>query len=277
MGDQTPWLYERTWPEVRAYLERDDVILLPVGSTEQHGWHLPVMTDAAEAIAVARGAGAKAGVLVAPPVWYGWTPHHTGYPGTITLRAETLTAVIEDVCQSLFHQGFRRIIIVNGHRVANLPPIEIAAVKVRNRTGGYILIFDLALSARVEMASITSGNPGAVGHACEDETSQMLHSHGNLVKMSEARRAVHPASGRFHFGGFATVDPAVTAVNFVWSPPTPGEFLERSGPTGASGDPTLASAEKGRLIYEAQVNNLCELIDQSRRVPVTMRPFDIPI
>ena len=68
MAEQTPWLYERTWPEVRAYLEHDDVILLPVGSTEQHGLHLPLMTDAAEAIAVARGAGTKAGVLVAPPV-----------------------------------------------------------------------------------------------------------------------------------------------------------------------------------------------------------------
>jgi creatinine amidohydrolase len=277
MAEQTPWLYERTWPEVRAYLERDDVILLPVGSTEQHGLHLPLMTDAAEAIAVARGAGEKARVLVAPPVWYGWTPHHMGYPGTVTLRADTLTAVIEDVCQSLFHHGFRRIIIINGHRLANLPPLEIAAVKVRNRTGGYILIFDLALSTRVEMAAITSGEPGAVGHACEDETSQMLHSHGDLVKMGEARRAVHPPAGRFNLGGFATVDPAVANVNFAWRPLTPGEFSEKSGPTGASGDPTLASPEKGRSIFEAQVSNVCELIAESRRTPVTMRPFDIPI
>jgi creatinine amidohydrolase len=277
MAEQTPWLYERTWPEIKAYLDRDDVILLPVGSTEQHALHLPVMTDAAEAIAVARGAGEQAGVLVAPPVWYGWTPHHMGYPGTITLRAETLTTVIEDVCQSLFYHGFKRIIIINGHRLANLPPIEIAAVKVRNRTGGYVLIFDLALSVRVEMASITSGTLGAVGHACEDETSQMLHSYGHLVKMSEARRAVHVSDGRFNFAGFATVDPAVANVNFAWSPFTPGEFKERSGPTGASGDPTLASREKGRLIFEAQVNNVCELIAHSRRVSVTMRPFDIPI
>ncbi|HLJ61055.1 MAG TPA: creatininase family protein [bacterium] len=277
MSDQTSWLHERTWPEIKAYLERDDVVLLPVGSTEQHARHLPVMTDAAEAIAVAQGAGARAGVLVAPPVWYGWTPHHMAYPGTITLRAETLTAVVEDVCQSLFYHGFKRIIIINGHRLANLPPIEIAAVKVRNRTGGYVLLFDLSLSARVEIGAITSGQPGAVGHACEDETSQMLHSYGHLVKMSEARRAVHPPSGRFCFAGFATVDPAVAGVNFVWAPSTPKEFLARSGPTGVSGDPTLASPEKGRLIFEAQVNNLCELIAATRRVAVEMRPFDIPI
>ncbi len=277
MADQTPWLHERSWPEIQAYLARDDVALLPVGSTEQHARHLPVMTDAAEAIAVALGAGRKAGVLVAPPVWYGWTPHHMAYPGTITLRAETLTAVIEDVCQSLFYHGFRRIFIVNGHRLANLPPIEIAAVKVRNRTGGYVMLFDLALSARVEIGAITSGRPGAVGHACEDETSQMLHSYGHLVNMREAQRAVHPPNGRFSLAGFATVDPAVAGVNFAWAPATPQEFLARSRPTGASGDPTLASPEKGRLIFEAQVNNLCELIADSRRATVTMRPFEIPL
>lgn len=277
MAEHSPWLYERAWPEIRAYLERDDVVLLPVGSTEQHARHLPVMTDAAEAIAVAAGAGTRAGVLVAPPVWYGWTPHHMGYAGTITLRAETLTAVVEDVCQSLFYHGFRRIIVVNGHRLANLPPIEIAAVKVRNRTGGYVALFDLALSARVEIGAVTSGEPGAVGHACEDETSQMLHSYPHLVNMREARRATHTPAGRFCMAGFATVDPAVSSMNFAWAPATPEEFLARSAPTGVSGDPTLATAEKGRLIFEAQVNNLCELIVQSRRVPVTMREVQVPI
>jgi creatinine amidohydrolase len=277
MAELSPWLYERSWPEIRAYLEQDDVILLPVGSTEQHARHLPVMTDAAEAIAVALGAGTRAGVLVAPPVWYGWTPHHMSYAGTITLRAETLTALVEDVCQSLFYHGFRRIVIVNGHRLANLPPIEIAAVKVRNRTGGYILLFDLALSARVEIGAVTSGERGAVGHACEDETSQMLHSYAHLVDMREARRGVHPPAGRFSLAGFATVDPAVSEVNFAWAPPTPQEFLARSAPTGVSGDPTLATPEKGRLIFEALVNNLCELIAESRRVAVTMRPVEIPI
>ncbi len=80
MAERGRWLHERRWPEIRAHLERDDVALLPVGSTEQHGRHLPVMTDAAEAIAVAVGAAARAGVLIAPPLWYGWTAHHMAYP-----------------------------------------------------------------------------------------------------------------------------------------------------------------------------------------------------
>lgn len=277
MPDATPWMHERTWPEIKAYLDRDDVVLLPVGSTEQHGHHLPVMTDAAEAIAVALGAGERAGVLVAPPLWYGWTPHHMSYPGTVTLRAETLTALVEDVCQSLFFHGFRRIVVINGHRVANLPPIEVGVVKVRNRTGGQVLLYDLALGVRTEMRQLTSGEPGSVGHACEDETSQMLHSYGHLVHMDRARRAVHEPQGRFHLGGFSSPDPALPDMNMAWSPRTPEEFARASAPTGVAGDPTKASAEKGARVLQAQVGNVCELIELCRQMPIQMKSFSIPI
>jgi len=278
MRTQGSWLHERRWPEIETYLETDDVALLPVGSTEQHGRHLPVMTDAAESIGVAVAAGERAGVLVAPPLWYGWTPHHMAYPGTITLRAETLTAIIEDVCQSLIYHGFNRLIVVNGHRVANLPPIEIAAVKVRNRTGGRILIYDLALSARREIGAITSGEPGAVGHACEDETSQMLHSYGHLVAMDEARRAVHPPGGNVAYGTFASSDPAAPITNVVWAGSTVAEYAQRTAPGGGvGGDPTKATAEKGRRIFEAQVDNLCKVIAYSRTLSAERRAFDIPL
>ena len=278
MPERGPWLYERRWPEIEEYLKDDDVALLPVGSTEQHGPHLPVATDAAEAIAVAVGAGEKAGVLVAPPLWYGWTPHHMAYPGTITLRPETLIAIIEDVCQSLVYQGFRRIIVINGHRIANLPPIEIAIAKVRNRTGGYVALYDLALSARLEMRQIVSGELGAVGHACEDETSQMLHSYPQLVDMTQAKRAVHVSDSRYMFGAFSTPDPAQVDVNFVYRPSTVEEFGEHSRQfQGVGGDPTKATPEKGRLIYDAQVSNVCELIEIARGHQVTIKDFSIPI
>jgi creatinine amidohydrolase len=276
--ERGPWLHERRWPEIEAYLERDDVVLLPVGSTEQHGPHLPVMTDAAEAIAVAVGAGKRAGVLVAPPVWYGWTPHHMAYPGTITLRPETLTALIEDVGQSLVHHGFKRILILNGHRVANLPPIEIAVARLRNRTGAYVALYDLALSVRRDMARITSGEVGAVGHACEDETSQMLYSYGHLVDMSEARAAVPQAGSRFFQSGFNTPDPALKEIDFIYRPWTTDEFREHSAPhQGVMGDPTRASFEKGEQIFEAQVTAVCELVEISRRHPVELKDRSIPV
>jgi creatinine amidohydrolase len=274
---RAPWLQERQWPEVDAYLRRDDVVVLPVGSTEQHGPHLPLGTDTAEAIAVALAAADRLDVLVAPPLWFGWTAHHMGYPGTITLRAETLTAIVEDVCQSLAYHGFRRIVIVNGHRVANLPPLEIAAVKARNRTGAYVAVFDLALSARRELRELVSGTPGAVGHACEDETSQMLWSYPELVATDEIRPATAHNPGKYGFGGFNTADPT-RDVNFVFRPPTVAEYRRNSAATdGVNGDPSRASRELGERIFEALVTNLCEVIDLARAHEVELKPPEIPL
>ena len=278
MEPDSPWLHERRWPEIKDYLAKNDVILLPIGSTEQHGPHLPVMTDAGEAIAVALGAGRQGGVLVAPPIWYGWTPHHMAYPGTVTLRPETLTALVEDICQSLAYQGFTRIIILNGHRLANLPPVEIAVSRIRNRTGAYVAVYDLALSARLEMALITSGQIGAVGHACEDETSQMLFSYGHLVEMSLAQPSVRAAESKFFQGGFNSPDPAQTEVNFVYRPWTIEEFADHSSATqGVMGNPALASSEKGARIFEAQVANVLTIIEMARRHAITLKPFAVPL
>ncbi len=275
---RAPWLHERKWSEIREYLNHDDVVLLPVGSTEQHGGALPLMTDAAEATAVAVGAGERCNVLVAPPLWYGWTPHHMGFPGTITLRPETLTAIVEDVCQSLFFHGFKRLLIINGHQVANLPPLEIAAVKVRNRTGGYVAIYDLGLSARVQLRSIVSGEVGAVGHAGENESSQMLYSHPDLVDMNQARRNVVGSASEFFTGGFNTPDPMQDNINFAYAPPTVEEFTERASPySGAMGDATKGSAATGRLIHEAEVTNICKLVELSRTHEVKLKQFSIPI
>ncbi|MBI3966907.1 MAG: creatininase family protein [Chloroflexi bacterium] len=270
------WLYEMKWPEVKEQLERDDVALFPVGSTEQHGPHLPTGVDAQEAITVAEGVSERTGCVIAPPLWYGWTPHHMAYPGTVTLRPETLTAIAEDVCTSLIYHGFKRVVIINGHRVANLPPLEIAAVKVRNRTGGFIAIYDIALSAVDKIGAATSGVTGNVGHACESETSLMLYRYGHLVDMSKAVRAVHTPDPKYAWS-FGNPDPTGVGLNLVSVRSTIAEFGERSGPTGVGGDATLASVEKGQRIYEGIVENLCELVERWRTAPVTLRTFDPPL
>jgi creatinine amidohydrolase len=269
------WLQECKWPEVEEYLKREDIILVPVGSTEQHGPHAPLSTDAAEAIAVCDGVARRAGVLSAPPVWYGWAPHHMRYPGTVTLRPETLMAVVEDICESLVYHGFKKIIVVNGHRVANLPPLEIAAVKVRNRTGAYVAIVDLALVAIVEIREICQGEVGAIGHGCESETSFMMYAHGDLVDVSKAVKQVRPYDPKL-LGGFIFMEPSLTW-NRVWSPRTVEEEYETNKPWGGRGDPTLATAEKGRQIYEAIVKNTVEFLERVRQVPVTIKARSVPI
>ena len=108
-------LAEMSWEEVKEYLARDDRVILPLGSTEEHGRHLGLGTDSIEAEAIARGAGEATGVIVAPTLNYGMALMQMAFPGTIALRPTTLIAVLDDVFRSLYRHGFRRVLIVNGH------------------------------------------------------------------------------------------------------------------------------------------------------------------
>jgi creatinine amidohydrolase len=105
----------RTWPEVEAYLQRCRGVILPLGSTEQHGPTGAIGTDALTAEAVALEVGRRSGVLVAPPQSYGMAEHHLGFPGTVSLQPATLLAVLQDVVLSLARHGFERIFVINGH------------------------------------------------------------------------------------------------------------------------------------------------------------------
>ncbi|WZB63461.1 creatininase family protein [Achromobacter xylosoxidans] len=169
----SPWLHERSWTSVQEYLKHDDLILVPIGATEQHGRHTPLMVDTGWAIAVAEGAALATGTLVAPPQHVGWSPHHLAYCGALTFRPETLISVMVDIGESLIHHGFRKIVFVNGNRIANLPPMEIAAAKLRFSTGAYVSVVDAGLIARREVGEICQA--GENGHGGDSETSFMLH------------------------------------------------------------------------------------------------------
>ncbi|MCS5697950.1 creatininase family protein [Cyanobium sp. FGCU-52] len=105
----------RTWPEVEAYLGRCRGVIVPLGSTEQHGPTGAIGTDALTAEAVALEVGRRTGVLVTPAQSFGMAEHHLGFPGTVSLQPSTLLAVLHDVVLSLAHHGFERIFVINGH------------------------------------------------------------------------------------------------------------------------------------------------------------------
>jgi creatinine amidohydrolase len=107
-------LGEMNWMEVESYLKKDNRIILVLGSTEQHGY-LFLSTDVKVLLTLADAASQQTGVLVAPTVNFGNSPYFMEYPGTISLRVETLINLVEDVVRSLYKSGFRRILILNGH------------------------------------------------------------------------------------------------------------------------------------------------------------------
>ncbi len=107
-------LEELNWFDVEEYLKTDDRLMLVLGSCEQHGY-LSLLTDVKVPLALADAASQKSGVLVAPPLNFGCSPYFLAYPGTLSLRAATLLDLVEDLARSAYRQGFRRLLLLNGH------------------------------------------------------------------------------------------------------------------------------------------------------------------
>ncbi len=107
-------LGEMNWMEVETYLKKEDRLLMVLGATEQHGF-LCTSTDVKIPLALADAASQQSGVIVAPPLNFGCSSYFADYPGTITIRVETLLKIVEDMVRSVYHQGFKRLVILNGH------------------------------------------------------------------------------------------------------------------------------------------------------------------
>jgi creatinine amidohydrolase len=115
MKPPTVFLGEMTNPEVEAFVRDHDTVLVPIGSTEQHGPHGPLLTDVLVPVEVARRVAPRARAAVAPAINYGLSYPHVGFTGVVHLRIATFMAVVEDVAVGLATMGFRRIVFLNGH------------------------------------------------------------------------------------------------------------------------------------------------------------------
>lgn len=258
------WLHELNWKQVTEYLKENDTLLLPVGSTETHGIHLPVGTDTLVPIRIAEDVGKKTNVLVAPPLWYGWTPHHLGHAGTASLTANTYIAAIKEISYSYIYHGFKKIVIVNGHREGNIPPLSIALSTIRNVTGAFMAIIDPFYIAASAVKDLRTSAPGGIGHGGEMETSHMLHLYPEFVDMSQAARIVGQKK-KFRPIEFYDYDDRVITIG------TAAEFNARTGSSGMTGDALMATEEKGKEYHKRLVDNVVEFVLEIKSLQVHLK------
>jgi creatinine amidohydrolase len=174
-------LMEMSSPETAEALKKTNLAILPIGSVEQHGKHLPMGTDYFAAESIARRVTSLTGGLLVDFIPFGVTPLHMGFPGTINLRAETMIAVFMDVCGSLHHHGARNLVFLNWHE-RNLPAVEIAAERVQNECeGARVLIVHAHFIAKDKY-----GQKVGLTHGGELEVLPVLADRPELVRLDLA-------------------------------------------------------------------------------------------
>jgi len=262
-------------PDIQAYLREKDLVMVPIGSCEQHGPHLPLCTDMATAEVVASRAGERAKVLYTPLIWTGYSPQHLGPPGdglgTVTLRASTLVRLYADVARSLIHHGFNKVLFVNGHG-SNMKVIEPLLRAIKYETGAWCGVYKPYAENYLGMLKdILEGPPEETPgwHAGELETSQMLAVAPHLVRMDRA------APGRTHTPAAlppafrkrdGTPDVEFQGFTYFVFPMDHREF----SPSGCIGNPLRATAAKGEAALGRFVDHLVAALAEFERIPVTV-------
>ncbi|ELZ58592.1 MULTISPECIES: creatininase family protein [Halorubrum] len=243
---------ELTWPEIETALEETRTLLVPVGSTEQHGRHLPLGVDAYMPEAIGERVTERSPALLAPPVWYGVSPHHTFKPGTFTVSTETFQRYLFEICASAGEWGIENVLLLNGHYLAQDPELEIVVRRLRSEadlTAFHVPLVNVFADVAEEIRT------GEVSfHASEFETSIMLALLPELVHMDRAERVDPPAESP------PLTDYDALGENKVgWS--LTARDMDELTPSGNIGDPTVATADKGEALVEAAVSDICLLVD----------------
>ncbi|MEE9418917.1 MAG: creatininase family protein, partial [Desulfatiglandaceae bacterium] len=180
------------YPDIQEYLKQKDIVMVPVASLEQHSYHCPLLTDSIHCEAITNIAAEYAQVLYTPQLWVGYSPHHMGPPnqglGTCTVRAETWRNMMYDICRSLIHHGFNKVMMVVGH-ASNMKIIDPLMRSLKYDTGALIGVCKpWAENYLGIVEDILEGppeeNPG--WHAGELETSQVMSANEKLVRMDRA-------------------------------------------------------------------------------------------
>jgi len=229
---------DMTMGEFEEGLRHCRTVFIPFGSVEEHSYHLPLSTDTIQAYEVGKGAAELIPLFVAPPVHYGYCRSTSCHPGTISIRTATLKGLMKDIVHSLHSHGLKNFIVLTGHAggahrmalqgageelIAELPDINLAVVT------------EYELAKKEGRGIIETERDG---HAGEIETSRIMYSHPHLIKgMGEEEYPDFPV-------GILVRNKRKYWQNGVW------------------GDPTKASAEKGKMLNDLVIAKIVDLVRQ---------------
>ena len=261
MKPPTVFLGEMTIREVEAFLLDHDTVIVPTGSTEQHGPHGPLLTDVLVPQEVARRVAPIVGAVVAPPINYALSYPHAGFTGVVQIRIPTFMALIEDLCVSLATVGFRRIVFLNGH-YDNTYAIAYACANAAERMPAGARAFPINYwdGMTADEAGEFFG-PSTGLHANRGETSAVLAINPALVDMDHANAELPP------FPAVTNQGPVHTAFFFS----APGS-VHRASHSGTWGDAREATAEYGQRYLDVVTEATIRLLDDIERTFGAMPP-----
>jgi creatinine amidohydrolase len=235
-----------------AAVDRDQtIVLIPIAAVEQHGPHMPTGTDTIICTAVAKAVEAALPncVLLIPTVWLGASAHHLRLGSTLDSRLDNYIAMLGDIARSLLDDGYRRLFFINGHG-GNIDPMRVAVRQIQPSypqslltAGNYWAAADTIIQETLD------GDQKYVGHACEFETSMILHLRPELV----VRNLVADAG--------PTVPDTLDGV-FI------SRDMRQRTRQGYTGRPDLASAEKGKVLFDGIVDRLVGTVTQLLAQPL---------
>jgi len=261
-GGKSLVLQEMTWTDVRDYLKSSDMVIIPLGSTEQHGPHLPLGTDFYLAFDTAKLISARTGVAVAPIVMAGYSLYHSGFPGTLSLRPETMEEVLYETVEMLVKYGFRRVMFFNYHGGNNAAQDSVI----------------YRINQGTEATAIAIGYGGPIQkseeqeffdwHAGVEETSMILYFEPRLARMERAEKPViHFTPQMEELLELAKKNPELMNVwTSLFATPTETKKGGASHELSSNGvwclsDPKAAKPETGEKIIHGMVDQAVKFIE----------------
>lgn len=254
------YIHEKSWDTIKEELKTSKTVIVPLGALEAHGPQNPVGCCYLLAESASKSVGEKTGITVTPVIPFGVSTPYQNFPGTITVQSRVLQDYVLDVCRSLVRAGYKKIVFFSAHGGNNLPVLKEVALNLRESHGVLCAVVHLwGIVGQLAQAS-DWGEGVVMGHGGEPTTSTILHLYPELVDLNKTK--VEPKKNPLE--SFT----ALSHENFLFDGvrfniPL---FAEEISDSSVLGDPTKASSEVGKQLYDRLITLLVAFVENFEKV-----------